>query len=77
MATYTAKKLLQLGAVVVSMSDSDGCIYIPDGMTEEQLTYIFRLKNEYRGRIREVAEEYPGTVQYFEGQRRGRSRNAT
>ncbi|MDE6490798.1 MAG: NADP-specific glutamate dehydrogenase [Muribaculaceae bacterium] len=67
-ATYTAEKLLALGATVVSMSDSDGCIYIPDGMTREQLTYIFKLKNEYRGRIREVAEEFDG-VQYFEGQR--------
>lgn len=67
-ATYTALKLLELGATVVSMSDSDGCIYIPDGMTQEQLKFIFKLKNEYRGRIREVAEEY-SDVQYYEGQR--------
>ena len=66
-ATYTAKKLLQLGAKVVSMSDSDGTIYVPDGITQEQLDYIFKLKNEYRGRIREFAEEYG--CQYFEGQR--------
>ncbi|MCC8115213.1 MAG: NADP-specific glutamate dehydrogenase [Bacteroidales bacterium] len=57
-ATYTAKKLLELGAKVITMSDSDGCIYVPDGLTEEQLDYIFRLKNFYRGRISEFAEEY-------------------
>lgn len=66
-ATYTAEKLLQLGAKVVSMSDSDGTIYIPDGLSQEQLTYIFRLKNEYRGRIREFAEEYG--CKYFPGER--------
>lgn len=68
-ATYTADKLLQLGAVVVSMSDSDGCIYVPDGITREQLDYIFKLKNEYRGRISEFAEEYPDCCTYYPGRR--------
>ncbi|MCM1483164.1 MAG: NADP-specific glutamate dehydrogenase [Muribaculaceae bacterium] len=66
-ATYTAEKLLQLGAKVVSMSDSDGTILIPDGLTQEQLDYIFRLKNIYRGRIREAAEEFG--FKYLEGER--------
>ncbi len=66
-ATYTAKKLLELGAKVVSMSDSDGTIHVPDGLTEEQLDYIFKLKNFYRGRIREFAEEYE--CEYYEGER--------
>ena len=66
-ATYTAEKLLQLGAKVVSMSDSDGTIYVPDGLTSEQLDYIFKLKNIYRGRIREFAEEYG--CEYFPGER--------
>ena len=66
-ATYTADKLLTLGAKVVSMSDSDGTIYVPEGITREQLDYIFKLKNVYRGRIREFAEEYD--CQYFPGQR--------
>ena len=66
-AQYTAEKLLQLGAKVVSMSDSDGTIYVPEGISQEQLNYIFKLKNEYRGRIREFAEEYG--CQYFEGER--------
>lgn len=66
-ATYTAEKLLQLGAKVVSMSDSDGTIYVPDGITQEQLDYIFKLKNIYRGRIREFAEEYG--CEYYPGER--------
>ncbi len=66
-ATYTAKKLLELGAKVVSMSDSNGSIYVPEGISQEQLDYIFKLKNVYRGRIKEFAEEYD--CQYFEGER--------
>ena len=66
-ATYTAKKLLSLGAKVVTMSDSNGTIYVPDGITEEQLEYIFTLKNIYRGRIKEFAEEYG--CEYFDGER--------
>ena len=66
-ATYTADKLLQLGAKVVTMSDSNGTIYVPEGITREQLDYIFKLKNIYRGRIREFAEEYG--CEYFEGGR--------
>lgn len=64
-ATYTAKKLIQLGAKVVTMSDSDGTIYVPEGLSEDQMHYIFELKNYYRGRIREFAEEYG--CEYFEG----------
>lgn len=66
-ATYTAEKLLELGAKVVSMSDSNGTIYVPEGITRQQLDYIFELKNLYRGRIKEFAEEYG--CQYFEGER--------
>lgn len=66
-ATYTAQKLLQLDAKVVSMSDSDGTVIIPDGMTDEQLKFVFELKNIYRGRISEFAEEYK--LPYYAGQR--------
>ncbi len=66
-ATYTAKKLLSLGAKVVSLSDSDGTVIIPDGLTEEQLKFVFELKNVYRGRISEFAEEYK--LPYYAGQR--------
>lgn len=64
-ATYTAEKLIQLGAKVVTMSDSDGTIYVQEGLSEDQMHYIFELKNYYRGRIREFAEEYG--CEYFEG----------
>lgn len=66
-AQYTAEKLLQLGAKVVTMSDSDGYIYDPDGIDREKLDYIMELKNLYRGRIREYAEEYG--VKYVAGGR--------
>lgn len=66
-ATYTAEKLLQLGAKVVSLSDSDGSVIIPDGITKEQLDFVFELKNIYRGRIREFAEEY--NLPYYPGER--------
>jgi glutamate dehydrogenase (NADP+) len=57
-AQYTCEKLLELGAVPVSLSDSDGYIYDPEGITEEKLRFVMELKNQYRGRIREYAEEY-------------------
>ena len=57
-AQYTCEKLLELGAIPVSLSDSGGYIYDPDGITAEKLQYVMELKNQYRGRIREYAEEY-------------------
>ena len=66
-AQYTVDKLLQEGAKVVTMSDSDGYIYDPDGIDREQLDYIMELKNVYRGRIREYAEKY--NVKYVAGAR--------
>ena len=48
------------------MSDSDGYVYDPAGIDREKLDYIMELKNLYRGRIREYAEQYPG-VKYVEG----------
>ena len=56
-ALFTAQKLLSLGAKVVSMSDSDGSIYVPDGLTAEQLERIFELKLAYLARISEFAKE--------------------
>ena len=66
-ATYTADKLISLGAKVISMSDSDGSIYVPEGLTREQMDFIFELKQIYRGRIREFAEKYG--CEYLEGGR--------
>lgn len=57
-AQYTCQKLIELGAIPVTLSDSDGYIYDEGGITAEKLEYIKELKNLYRGRIREYAEEY-------------------
>ncbi len=67
-AQYAAEKCLQLGAKVLTMSDSDGYIYDPEGIDREKLDYIMELKNIERGRIREYVEEYP-QAQYHEGMR--------
>ena len=66
-AQYTVKKLIELGAKVVTMSDSNGYIYDSDGIDADKLAYIMELKNLYRGRIKEYAEEYG--VKYVEGAR--------
>lgn len=65
-AQFAAQKVLQLGAKVVTMSDSNGYIYDPDGIDEEKLAYIMQLKNIFRGRIREYAEKYPSATYYPE-----------
>ena len=67
-AQYTAEKVLQEGGIVMTMSDSDGYVYDPDGIDREKLDFIMELKNLYRGRIREYAEKYPG-VKYVAGAR--------
>ena len=67
-AQFAAEKALSLGAKVVTMSDSNGFIYDPDGIDEDKLRYIFELKNMLRGRICEYVNKYP-TAQYFEGER--------
>ena len=67
MAQYTVEKLIQLGAIPVTLSDSDGYIYDPDGIDAEKLAYVKELKNVERGRIREYAEEYG--VKYVAGAR--------
>lgn len=67
-AQYTAEKVLQLGGKVLTMSDSDGYIYDPDGIDRAKLDYIMELKNIYRGRIREYIDRYP-TAKYVAGQK--------
>ena len=66
-AQYTAEKVIELGGKVVTLSDSDGYVYDPEGITREKLDFIMELKNLYRGRIREYAEEY--NCKYVEGGR--------
>jgi len=58
-ATYASKKLLELGAKVLTLSDSSGFIHDPDGIDEEKLAYVINLKTVKRGRISEYAEQYP------------------
>lgn len=66
-AQYTVEKLIELGAIVVTLSDSDGYIYDPDGIDAEKLAFVMELKNEKRGRIKEYAEKYG--VKYVKGAR--------
>jgi glutamate dehydrogenase (NADP+) len=65
-AQYAVQKALQLGGKPVTMSDSNGYIYDPDGIDEEKLGFVLELKNIFRGRIREYVDRYPG-AKYFEG----------
>jgi glutamate dehydrogenase (NADP+) len=66
-AQYTVEKATQLGAKVVTMSDSDGFIYDANGIDAEKLAYLMNLKNVRRGRIAEYAQKYQG--EYHEGKR--------
>ena len=66
-AQYTCEKLLELGAIPVTLSDSNGYIYDPDGITREKLDFVMDLKNIQRGRIKEYAEKYG--CKYVEGGR--------
>ena len=66
-AQYTCEKLLQLGATPLTLSDSNGYIYDPEGITFEKLAYVKELKNVQRGRIKEYAEKYG--CKYVEGAR--------
>ncbi|WP_046743275.1 NADP-specific glutamate dehydrogenase [Kordia zhangzhouensis] len=67
-AQYAAEKAIQLGAKVVTMSDSSGYIHDKDGIDEDKLAFIMDLKNVKRGRIKEYTEKYTG-AEYFEGER--------
>ena len=66
-AQYTVEKLNQLGAKVVSLSDSGGTIHDPDGIDDEKLAFVMNLKNVRRGRIKEYADKYG--AKYLEGKR--------
>ena len=57
-AQYAVQKVTQLGGKVVTLSDSDGSIYDPEGIDEQKWKYVMELKNVRRGRIQEYAEKY-------------------
>ncbi|MBT6081560.1 MAG: NADP-specific glutamate dehydrogenase [Polaribacter sp.] len=67
-AQYAAEKAIELGAKVVTLSDSGGYIYDEEGIDIEKLAFVMTLKNKSRGRISEYIQKYP-SAQYFEGQR--------
>ena len=58
-AQYAVEKAIQLGAKVVTMSDSDGYIYDEVGLDAEKLAHIMTIKNERRGRINEYLNKFP------------------
>lgn len=65
-AQYAAEKAMFLGAKVVTLSDSNGTVYLKNGFTEELLTKVMELKNVQRGRISEFASKHG--FEYFESQ---------
>lgn len=67
-AQYACEKATQFGAKVVTLSDSRGYIYDPNGIDAEKLAWVMELKNERRGRISEYAGKFPGST-YNEGAR--------
>ena len=66
-AQYTVEKLNQLGAKVVTLSDSNGTIYDPAGINADKLAFVMELKNVKRGRIKDYADKFG--AQYLDGQR--------
>ncbi|HKL18457.1 MAG TPA: hypothetical protein VJ905_05795 [Halalkalibaculum sp.] len=66
-AIYACEKLIESGARVVTLSDSDGTIYDKDGIDEEKLDFIKELKEVRRGRIRDYAEEFG--CEYYENEK--------
>ena len=64
-AQYTIEKLNQLGAKVVSVSDSGGTIYDQNGINAEKLAWLMELKNAKRGRVKEYVDKF--VCQYKEG----------
>ncbi|MFV0276348.1 MAG: NADP-specific glutamate dehydrogenase [Parahaliea sp.] len=60
-ATYCAQKLIQLGARVVTLSDSSGFVHDPEGISHDKLAWVMELKNRRRGRIGEYAGKFDAT----------------
>ncbi|MBR9855657.1 MAG: NADP-specific glutamate dehydrogenase [Algicola sp.] len=66
-AQYAAEKVMHLGGVVLTLSDSGGYIYDKDGIDKEKLAFVMDLKNNKRGRISEYADKYP-SAEYHKGE---------
>ncbi len=67
-AQYATEKATQLGAKVVTLSDSSGYIFDKDGIDEDKLAFVMELKNEKRGRISEYVKAYPN-AKFFKGEK--------
>jgi glutamate dehydrogenase (NADP+) len=66
-AQYAARKVMDLGGKVISLSDSEGTLYAEAGLSEEQWQHLMELKNLRRGRLSEMAEQFG--LQFIIGQR--------
>ncbi|OLS23942.1 MAG: NADP-specific glutamate dehydrogenase [Candidatus Heimdallarchaeota archaeon LC_2] len=66
-AQYSTQKLIELGAKVVTLSDSGGYIYDKDGIDQDKWEFVMDLKNNRRGRIKEYADKYG--AEYHPGKR--------
>jgi glutamate dehydrogenase/leucine dehydrogenase len=66
-AQYATEKCIQLGAKVVTLSDSSGYIYDEKGITTEKLAFVLELKNVKRGRIKEYADKFG--AKFIEGKK--------
>ncbi|KEQ28234.1 glutamate dehydrogenase [Pedobacter antarcticus 4BY] len=66
-AQYTVEKCIEEGAKVVTLSDSEGFIYDPEGIDTAKLRFVMELKNTQRGRIKEYAEKFG--CEFFPGQK--------
>jgi glutamate dehydrogenase/leucine dehydrogenase len=66
-AQFAAEKAMMMGALVVTLSDSNGFVYDPQGVDAERLAFLKALKNVKRGRIQEYAKQFK--CEYFEGKR--------
>ena len=67
-ATHAAEKLVQLGAKVLTLSDSEGFIHDPEGITQEKIDWVKAHKTKRRGRIAEYADEFTGAT-FHRGER--------
>ena len=67
-ATHAAEKVIHLGGKVLTLSDSGGFIFDPDGINEEKLQWVKEHKTRTRGRIADYAEEFKG-AEFHAGQR--------
>jgi glutamate dehydrogenase (NADP+) len=67
-AQYACKKATELGAKLVTLSDSKGFIFDPNGIDAEKLAWVMDLKNKRRGRIKEYADQFSGST-FHEGEK--------